>query len=182
MVYSINLPSGLQSCSLNHLHSCKCWNNNFTTVLTSRISFEVYFQMSLVPMWKIRHSGCPFEIGFNWSYTSVIFAHGNCLTFTNCFWESKLPSFPFNVESPTMQMVHSGYVFGVSLAGRLPSCVTGVTQIGVFSSGCSGIASLFRLLFRYLFNDVLLYFWIALKYPEYLYAENLQLLYYWRHL
>ena len=113
--------------------------------------------MSLVPMCRIRNSGCPFEIDFKWSYMSVIFAHGNCLTFTNCFWESKLPPFPFNMESPTMQMVRSGYLFGVSLAGRLPSCVTGVTEID-FSSGCSGKASLFRLLFRYLFNDALLYF------------------------
>ena len=61
--------------------------------------------MSLVPMCKIRNSGCPFEIGFKWSYMSVIFAQGNCLTFTNCFWESKLPSIRFNMESPTMLMV-----------------------------------------------------------------------------
>ena len=49
-----------------------------------------------------------------------------------------------------MQMVPSGHLFGLSLGGRLSSCVTGVTEIGVFSGGFSGIASLFRLLFRYL--------------------------------
>ena len=81
---------------------------------------------------------------------SVIVAPGNYLTFTNRFWESKLPSIPFNIESPAMQMVPSGHLFAVSLDGRLSSCVTGVTEIGVLSSGFSGIASLFRLLFRYL--------------------------------
>ena len=54
------------------------------------------------------------------------------------------------MESPPMQILRSGHLFGVSLDGRLPSYVTGVTEIGVFSSGFSGIASLFRLLFRYL--------------------------------
>ena len=49
-----------------------------------------------------------------------------------------------------MQMVTSGHLFAVSLDGRLSFCVTGVTEIGVFSSGFSGIASMFRLLFRYL--------------------------------
>ena len=99
-------------------------------------------------MWKIRNSGCFFKLGFKWSYMSVVVAPGNCLTITNRFWESKLPSIPFNMNSPTMQMVPSGHFFRVSLDGRLPSCVTGVKEIGVFSSGFSGIASLF--LFRYL--------------------------------
>ena len=36
-------------------------------------------------------------------------------TFTNHFWESKLPSIPFNIESPAMRMVPSGHLFGVSL-------------------------------------------------------------------
>ena len=101
--------------------------NLFNANTLSRISFGIYCEMSLVPMCKIRNSGCPFETGFKWSYMSVIFAHGNCLTFVYCFWESKLPSIRFNLESPTMQMVRSGNLFGVSLAGRLSSCVTGVT-------------------------------------------------------
>ena len=81
---------------------------------------------------------------------SVIAAPRNCLTFSNRFWESKLPSIPFNMESPAMQMVPSGHLFGVSLDGKLSFCVTEVTEICVFSSDFSGIASLFRLLFRYL--------------------------------
>ena len=63
---------------------------------------------------------------------SVIVAPGNCLTFTKRFWESKLPSIPFNMESPVMQMIPSGHLFGMSLDGRLSSCVTGVTEIGFF--------------------------------------------------
>ena len=77
---------------------------------------------------------------------SVIVAAGNCLTFINRFWESKLPSIPFNIESPAMQMVPSGHLFGVSLDGRLSPCVTRVTEIGVFSSGISEIAPLFSYL------------------------------------
>ena len=46
---------------------------------------------------------------------SVILAPGNCLTFTNRFWESKPPFIPFNMESPVMQMVPSGHLFGMSL-------------------------------------------------------------------
>ena len=63
---------------------------------------------------------------------SVTVAPGNCLTFTNRFWDSKLPSIPFNKESPAMQMVPSGHFLGVSLDGRLSSSVTEVTKIGVF--------------------------------------------------
>ena len=81
---------------------------------------------------------------------SVIVAPGNCLTFTNRFWESKLPSIPFNMESPAMQIVPSDHLFGVSLDGKLSSCVTEVTEIGIFSSCVLGIVSLLRLLFRYL--------------------------------
>ena len=103
-----------------------------------------------MPVCKMRNFGCLFKIGFKWSYMSVIAAPENCLTFTNCFWESKLPSIPFNMESPTMQMVPSGHLFGLSIDRKLSSCMTGVTDIGVFSSGFSGIAFLFRLLFRYL--------------------------------
>ena len=103
-----------------------------------------------MPMCKIRNPACLFKIGFKWSYMSVIVAPGNCLTFTNRFWESKLPSILFNMELSAMQMVTSGHLFAVSLDGRLSFCVTGVTEIGVFSSGFSGIASMFRLLFRYL--------------------------------
>ena len=98
----------------------------------SMISFGVYFDVSLVPMWKIRNSGCFFKIGFKLSSMSVTVAPGNCLTFTNRFWESKLPSIPFNKESPAMQMVPSGHFLGVSLDGRLSSSVTEVTKIGVF--------------------------------------------------
>ena len=79
----------------------------------------------------------------------IFVASGNCLTFINRFWESKLPSIPFNMESPAMQMVPSGHLFGVLLDGRFSSSVTGVTEIRVFSSGFSGIAFLFCLLFRY---------------------------------
>ena len=88
--------------------------------------------------------------GFKWSYMWVIVAPGNCLVFTNRFWENKLPSIPFNMQSLAMQMVPPGHLFGVSLDGRLSSCVTGVTEIGVSLSGFSGIAFLFRLLFKYL--------------------------------
>ena len=43
---------------------------------------------------------------------SVIVAPGNCLTFTNRFWESKLPSTPVNMESPDTQMSpSSGHLF-----------------------------------------------------------------------
>ena len=63
---------------------------------------------------------------------SVIVAPVNCLTFTNRFRESKLPSIPFNMESPAMQMAPFGHLFGVSLDGRL-SCVTGVTQFIIFN-------------------------------------------------
>ena len=56
------------------------------------------------------------------------------LTFTDHFWESKLPSIAFNMESPAMQVVPSGHLFGMSLDGRLSSCVTGVREIGVFFS------------------------------------------------
>ena len=101
-------------------------------------------------MCKIRNSGCFFKSDFKWSYMSVIVAPENYLTFTNRFWKSKLLSIPFNMESPAMQMVSSGHLFEVSLDGRLSSCVTGVTETGVFSSGFLGKASLFRLLFRYL--------------------------------
>ena len=81
---------------------------------------------------------------------SVIVAARNCLTFTNSFWESKLPSILFNMESPAMQIVPSGYLFGVSLDGRLSSCVTAVTKIDDYSSDFSEIASLSRLLSRHL--------------------------------
>ena len=81
---------------------------------------------------------------------SVIVAPENCLTFTNRFWESKLPSIPYDMESPAMRNVPSAHLFGVSLDERWSSSVTGVTEIGVFPSGSSGIASLFYLLFRYL--------------------------------
>ena len=86
----------------------------------------------MVPICKIRNSGCLFKIGFKWSYMSVIVAPGNCVTFTNHFCESKLPSIPVNMESPAMQMVPFGHLFGVSLDRRLSSCVTVVTEIGVF--------------------------------------------------
>ena len=33
-----------------------------------------------------------------------------------------------------MQVVPSGHLFGMSLDGRLSSCVTGVREIGVFFS------------------------------------------------
>ena len=46
-----------------------------------------------------------------------------------------------------MQKVPFGHLFGVSLDGRLSSCVTRVTEIGALSSGLLGMASLFRLLF-----------------------------------
>ena len=65
---------------------------------------------------------------------SIIVAPENCLTFTKRFWEGKLPSIPFTMASPAMQMVPSGH---------LSSSVTGVTEIDVFSSGFSGIAFLF---------------------------------------
>ena len=81
---------------------------------------------------------------------SVIVAPGNCLTLTNRFGKSKLPSISFNMESPAMQVVPSGHLFGVSLEGRLSSSVAEVTEIDVFSSGFSRIASLFCLVFRYL--------------------------------
>ena len=74
---------------------------------------------------------------------SIIVAPENCLTFTKRFRESKLPSIPFTMASPAMQMVPSGHLFRVSLDGRLSSSVTGVTEIDVFSSGFSGIAFLF---------------------------------------
>ena len=46
---------------------------------------------------------------------SVIVAPGSCLTFTNWFWESKLPSTPVNMESPDTQMLpSSGHLFEVS--------------------------------------------------------------------
>ena len=73
---------------------------------------------------------------------SVFVAPRNCLTFTNRFCESKLPSIPVNIESPAMQMVPSGHLFGVSLDGKLFPCVTEVTEIGGFSIGFSGIAPL----------------------------------------
>ena len=81
---------------------------------------------------------------------SVIVAARNCLTFTNRFWESKLPSVLFNMESPAMQIVPSGYLFGMSLDGRLSSCVTAVTKIDDYLSDISEIASLSRLLSRHL--------------------------------
>ena len=66
-------------------------------------------------MCKIRNSGCLFKILFKWSYMSVIVAPGSCLTFTNWFWESKLPSTPVNMESPDTQMLpSSGHLFEVS--------------------------------------------------------------------
>ena len=77
---------------------------------------------------------------------SVIVAPGNCLTFTNSFWDL----FHLIWSHLLPGMVPSGYLFGVSLDGRLSSSLTGVTEIGVFSSGFSGIASLFCLLFKYL--------------------------------
>ena len=72
---------------------------------------------------------------------SVIVAAGNYVTFTNHFWESKLLSIPFNMDSPSMQTVPSGHLIWVSLDGRFSSSVTGVTEIGVFLSGFSGIVS-----------------------------------------
>ena len=54
------------------------------------------------------------------------------------------------MKSPAMQMVAPGHLFGVPLDGRSSSSVTGVTEKGVFSSGFSGVGSLFCLLFRYL--------------------------------
>ena len=81
-------------------------------------------------MCKIRNSGCLFKIDFKWSYMSVTVAPGNCLTFTSHLWESKLPSIPFIMESPVMQMVPSGdllYASGLPSYGRLSYCVTGVT-------------------------------------------------------
>ena len=78
-------------------------------------------------MCKIRNSGLLFKTGFKWSYISVIVAPRNCLTLTNCFWESKLPYIPFNMESPAMQMIPSSHLFGVSLDGKSTFCVTAVT-------------------------------------------------------
>ena len=49
-----------------------------------------------------------------------------------------------------MQVVRSGHLFGESLEGRLSSSVAEVTEIDVFSSGFSGIASLLCLVFKYL--------------------------------
>ena len=40
-----------------------------------------------------------------------------------------------------MQTVPSGHLIWVSLDGRFSSSVTGVTEIGVFLSGFSGIVS-----------------------------------------
>ena len=97
--------------------------NLFNANTLSTISFGVYFGVPLVPICKIRNSGCLFKIGFKWSYMSVIVAPGNCLTFTNHFWESKLPSIPFNMKSPAMQMVPSGHLLGVSLLLALQKLV-----------------------------------------------------------
>ena len=58
---------------------------------------------------------------------SVIVASGNRLTFTNCFWESKLLSVPFNMQSPAMQMLPSGNLFGLSSDERLSFFVPEVT-------------------------------------------------------
>ena len=81
-------------------------------------------------MCKIRKSGYLSNTGFKWSHMSVIVAPGNFLTFTNHFWESKLLSIPFKLESPVMQMVHSAhtlYTSSLSSDGRLFYCMTGVT-------------------------------------------------------
>ena len=61
---------------------------------------------------------------------SVIIVPGNCLTFTNHLWGSKLPSISFNMEFPAMQMLHSGhllYTSGLPLDGRLSYRVIRVT-------------------------------------------------------
>ena len=73
-------------------------------------------------------------------------------------------------------------LFGVSLDGRWSSSVTGVTEIGVFSSGFSEIASLFCLLFRYLEWCSAWIFLNCFEILRLLYEENLQFLYHWRHL
>ena len=79
---------------------------------------------------KIRNSGCLFKIGVIWPSMSVIVVPGMCLTYTNHFWGSKLPSSAFNMEFPAMQMLpsrHLLYLSGQSLNGRLSCCVTRVT-------------------------------------------------------
>ena len=73
-------------------------------------------------------------------------------------------------------------LFGVSLDGRWSSFVTGFTEIGVFSSGFSEIASLFCLLFRYLEWCSAWIFLNCFEILRLLYEENLQFLYHWRHL
>ena len=83
-------------------------------------------------MCKIANSECLFKIGFKWSYMSVIVAPGSFSTFMNRLGESKLPSILFNMGSLARQMVPFGHLFGVSLDGRLSSCVTGFKEIGFF--------------------------------------------------
>ena len=58
---------------------------------------------------------------------SVIVVSENRLIFTNRFWECKLPSISFNMQSPAMQMVPSGHLFGLSSDDRLSFFVPGVT-------------------------------------------------------